>query len=124
MAYAAAQSRAPGRGRIRVSVGRATPFYGALIQSGLPFPARSGLFKRFPCSIPGLSPCPPTTTAAVNTQKTHLQLHSAARPVSGFLQVAPIETASARASSPFLCPPVRGSPDRALTTFRLLFYTM
>jgi hypothetical protein len=116
MAYAPAQSRALGRGRTRVSVGRATPFYLTPIQPRAPFSARSRRFGRFPCRLPGISPRLPTSTAAVKTRKTHLQLHSAARPVSGFLQVAPIESASARASWPFPGTPARGTPDRALTT--------
>src|SRR5450756_2632091 len=84
----------------------------------MPFQALPGLSGCFPCSPPGLSPCLSTYTAGVKTQKTHSWLHSAARPASSFLQVAPIETASARASSPFPDSPVRGSPDRALTTCR------
>jgi hypothetical protein len=98
MPYAAAQSRALGRGRTRVSVGRAIPFYLVLTQSGLPFSQRSGTFGRSASSLPGLFWCLPTCTAGIKTQKTHSRLHSAARPASGFLQVAPIETASARAS--------------------------
>ena len=60
------------------------------------------LLWRLPCSLPDLSSGLPTHTFGAKTQKTNSWLHSAARPVSGFLQVAPIETASARASSPFL----------------------
>ena len=116
MAHAAAHSRALGRGCTRVSVGCTIPFYLVPIQPGLPFPARSGVFGCSPSSPPCLSPRPPTCPASVKTQKTHSWLHSAARPASGFLQVAPIETASARASSPSPGLPVRGSPDRALTT--------
>src|SRR5450759_2321531 len=82
----------------------------------MPFQALPGLSGRFPCSPLGLSPCLPTYTTGVKTQKTPSWLHSAARPASRFLQVAPFEAASARASSPFPDSPVRGSPDRALTT--------
>jgi len=38
-----------------------------------------------------------TLTNTIKNQKTSPQLHSAARHVSGFLQVVPIETASERA---------------------------
>src|ERR1017187_4048744 len=98
MPYAAAQSRALGRGRTRVSVGRAIPFYLVLTQSGLPFSQRSGTFGRSASSLPGLFWCLPTCTGGIKTQEKRSWLHSAARPASGFLQVAPIETASARAS--------------------------
>ncbi len=50
-------------------------------------------------------------------QKTNLRLHSAARPASGFLQVVPIETASARTSLRFRAFHRRGSADRALMTW-------
>ena len=118
MPIGAIQSRALWRGRTRVSAGRAIPFYLVPIQSSLPFPSRSGPFGSIPCNLAGLSLCLPTYTTGFKTRKTNSRLHSAARPASGFLQVAPIETASARAYSPFPCPPVRGSPDRALTTYR------
>lgn len=54
----------------------------------------------------------------IKNQNAPSELHSAARHVSGFLQVVPIETASARAFPCYRPIRVRGSPDRALTTCR------
>ena len=54
MPYAAAQSRALGRGRTRVFVGRAIPFYLVLTQSGMPFSRLSGTFGRSASHLPGL----------------------------------------------------------------------
>ena len=56
----------------------------------------------------------------IKNENTSPELHSAARRAIGFLQIVPIETASARV---FLCrrpARVRGSPDRALNDVRAL----
>src|SRR5215471_12568289 len=60
----------------------------------------------------------PTEENQRKNQNTSSELHSAARHVSGFLQVVPIETASARGFSCSRAIRVRGSPDWALTTCR------
>src|ERR1017187_5295419 len=105
MPYAAAQSRALGRGRTRVSVGRAIPFYLVLTQSGLPFSQRSGTFGRSASSLPGLFWCLPTCTAGIKTQEKRSWLHSAARPASGFPSIAPIQTTPAPPPPTTLAPP-------------------
>ena len=118
MPYAAAQSRALGRGRTRVFVGRAIPFYLVLTQSGMPFSRLSGTFGRSASHLPGLFWCLPTCTASAKTQKTHSRLHRRLAPPAASFK-SPLSKLP-RTARPHhsRAVTVRGSPDRALTTSR------
>ena len=96
MADPVALSRALVRGRIRVLGRGQNPIHVTVIPSSGPSPPRPDLFGQFKRGLPGISPYVPAHVASVEKPKTSQRLHSAARPASGFLQVAPIETASAR----------------------------
>ena len=67
--------------------------------------------------LTAISCCHAIAATGPETLKNRWRLHSAARRTSDFLQVAPIETASAR-TTPLPSTRARGSPDRALTTSR------
>jgi hypothetical protein len=95
MPIGAIQSRALWRGCTRVFVARAIALSFTPRQSSMPFQAHPTLSSSPLRAVPLDSQCLLFSTAGVKIQKRPSWLHRARR-ASGFLQVAPIETASDR----------------------------
>jgi hypothetical protein len=80
------------RGRIRLFILQHSALCGRLRSSSHPSPGEIGHIK---ADLTAISYCHTLTTTGLEASENRLRLHSAARRASDFLQVAPIETASA-----------------------------
>lgn len=106
------------RGCIRVFIRYRSALLARFRPSPRPPAAESGRIK---VDLTGIPCWRGAATTRPEALKNRLWLHSADRRATDFLQVAPIETASARNNSPLPSTRSRGSPDRALTTSRYWF---